>query len=450
MADLERTGRLPVIDWQKHPAIVLESDDWGYCGWVPDQTACEELKQLPSHRSSLEDPMVEPYFGSTLESAPDMQRLGQCLREFRGGDGYPALMQANYILGAPDFVVMKAEGCQQFEAQGFPAYKDRWRRPGLGDTVLKMIDEGLWAAEYHGWLHFNLDQWLEDLRQGEERTNWGFEREMTVTGLERQDFEYDPSLDRKRIASLLHAGILQFEEFFGRKPKSTAAPDFGWNDEIETLWRQEGIQVVQGWRSQKKRFRRLTILDKLSRRITRPPVYRKERSHLVYLSQSAALEPMYARAGDQRYSPSTCIKRIESTWGSNRPAVIATHRFNYVHLDQERVQDSCDMLKDFLKEIHRMNPNTIFLTDWELAQLHYRGWSVRHAGIGKLRARNYLDRSCWIRIDFEEQQEPSLKVFQLPQRQQIQPEIRKPMGDEEDLWIEVELPPGNYTLEYQD
>ena len=87
------------VDWGRLRAVVIQSDDWGLCAWVPDDRAYRALTDAPAWRT----PAGRIYGRSTLESAQDVARLVETLLEFRGGDGFPPVWQANTIMGAPDF-----------------------------------------------------------------------------------------------------------------------------------------------------------------------------------------------------------------------------------------------------------------------------------------------------------------------------------------------------------
>jgi len=92
------------MDWRRLKAVVLESDDWGLCAWVPDDQAHRALAVLPAFRS----PAGLRYGRSTLESAADVTSLAATLLEWRGGDGFPPVLQANTIVANPDYEAMSS------------------------------------------------------------------------------------------------------------------------------------------------------------------------------------------------------------------------------------------------------------------------------------------------------------------------------------------------------
>src|SRR5262245_29941528 len=132
-------------------AVVFESDDWGFCAWSPDEHALRVLADTPSFRT----PPGRRYGGSTRESANDVLALSQTLMEFRGGDGFPPVWQANTVMSAPDFAAMRPPlfEMEELPLVDLPGAPSRWARPGMWDEVVKARDIGVWWVKLHGLHH---------------------------------------------------------------------------------------------------------------------------------------------------------------------------------------------------------------------------------------------------------------------------------------------------------
>src|SRR5207248_7286206 len=87
------------VDWRRLRAVVIESDDWGLCAWVPDENAHAALSGEPAFRSTS----GVRYGRSTLETAGDVRELADVLVGWRGGDGFPPVLQANTVVANPDY-----------------------------------------------------------------------------------------------------------------------------------------------------------------------------------------------------------------------------------------------------------------------------------------------------------------------------------------------------------
>ena len=117
------------LEWRRMKAVVFESDDWGFCAWSPDEHAFRVLSDTPSFRTAA----GRRYGGSTLESAADVKALARTLMEFRGGDGFPPVWQANTVMASPDFARLRAPMFEvsQLPLVDLPESPSRWARPGM-------------------------------------------------------------------------------------------------------------------------------------------------------------------------------------------------------------------------------------------------------------------------------------------------------------------------------
>ena len=121
------------LNWHGLRAVVLQSDDWGLCAWSPDEQAFRVLADTPAFRSAA----GARYGRSTLESAGDVSQLRQLLLEFRGGDSFPPVWQANTIVSSPDYERLTPPLFQvdPLPLVDAPCTPSRWRRPGLWEEV---------------------------------------------------------------------------------------------------------------------------------------------------------------------------------------------------------------------------------------------------------------------------------------------------------------------------
>jgi len=75
-----------------------------------------------------------------------------------------------------------------------------------------------------------------------------------------------------------------------------------------------------------------------------------------------------------------CLGQIRRAWRSGEPAVVETHRINYVHLDEAVRREGLEALASVLASLEQGAEGLpLFLTDSELAQLDRGGtcWCVR-------------------------------------------------------------------------
>lgn len=368
------------LDWTRLRAVVLESDDWGLCAWSPDEQGWRALADQPVFRS----PGGRRYAGSTLERAEDVRQMAALLGEFRGGDGFPPVWQANTILAAPDYAKLLPPA---FEADTLPlielpAAPSRWQRPRLWEELTLARMAGIWWPELHGLHHLPAHAWLAALRRGDSDARRAFEHQSPVCAAVDGSGEYAPAEPAEWRTRDLEIAVARFRQLFGRLPASLCPPDYRWDERLERDAERLGVTAFQGKGEQLghafPRVRRLLL------RYRWPHV----QGARFYLPPRIAFEPHGHGAGSRVGAPAA-HRAAREAWQRGQPAVISTHRVNYVHLDAAAADAGRAQLRDLLQRL--VGDNAVFVTDHEVRQLQERAWSLREIG-----ERGVLIRYCGV------------------------------------------------------
>jgi hypothetical protein len=389
--------------WRRLKAVVLESDDWGLCAWSPDDQAHRVLTDTPAFRS----PAGRLYGRSTLESAADVNRLVETLLEFRGGDGFPPVWQANTVVAAPDYARLEPP---LFEVPSMPvlelpAAPSRWQRPGLWEAVRSACESGVWWPELHGFHHLPEQAWLTALRRNESDARRAFEQQSPVCEAVEAGGEFDASEPAALKREHLSRAIEIFTRLFGRAPSSFCPPDYRWDDAFEAEAERLGVTL---WQGRAERARR--ALPRL-RRLMRGLSWRASSGARFYMPARIAFEPRgnpappphRAAPGDDgddgarvRLGVADAHRRARAAWSAGRPAVVSTHRLNYAHLDPAWSDAGRGALRDLLRRL--AGDGAVFLTDAEVRQIQERGWSTRAIGARGTLLRFHAEPRLPIRI----------------------------------------------------
>jgi hypothetical protein len=357
------------VDWRRLKAVVLESDDWGLCAWVPDDAAHRALADSPAFRT----PAGRVYGRSTLEHAADVTRLVATLLEFRGRDGQAPVWQANTVMASPDYARLAPPfTCDRLPLLRDPAYPSRWERPGLREAIEHARQAGVWWPELHGLVHLPESAWLAALRAGARDALAAHAQQCFVCEAVEASAEYDarePSGLRRRA---LVQAVAWFHERFGRRPESLIAPDYRWDDQLEADAAAEGITALQGRSEQMGRpLRRLR--HGLARRR-----WQRGSGRPFDLPPRIAFEPRGDASGQARLGAAHARRAVHAAWERGMPAVVSSHRVNYAHLDPDWSAAGRRALADLLGPLAR--DGAIFLTDAEVCSLDRHGWSLRPLG----------------------------------------------------------------------
>ncbi|MBU0741597.1 hypothetical protein KJ554_04490 [bacterium] len=363
------------VDWTAARAVVIESDDWGLCGFTPSRGALDSI----DIEAICPGEFPPVYLYSTLEDGATVARLADLLSAHPGRDGVPAVFQPNYIMGSLSYAASTPDNTDRIWRRAIlPSLPEKYGRDDLWPAVRQAIAAGVWWPEYHGMWHYDPE-----------------DRRTTVAGNgEAQDAarlgllifpdgarSYELALDRdpEEFIAELREGMGAFAKLFGRAPQSVAAPDYAWDRLRERMWLREGLRIIQAKREQRSLSKlEVTIWDRIWKVCERSWRYLTEKE-IVYLNRNCRLEG--AQAEDSSRHASTCIESVQRAWRSGEPAIVGTHRVNYAHFDPETVDVGFAALVHVLDQLGGdPEHEPIYLTDVETAQLLRSGTSLRSSG----------------------------------------------------------------------
>jgi hypothetical protein len=358
------------LDWGRLRAVVLQSDDWGLCAWVPDEQAHRVLADTPAWRSTA----GRVYGRSTLESAADVQALSELLLEFRGGDGLPPVWQANTVMAAPDYGSLRPPGFEVDELPLVlsPEVPSRWQRPGLAEQLAQASASGAWWPELHGLHHVPETTWLHALRRGQADARRAHEQQSAVCEAVEGSGELDPGEPLAVRARGLTRAVEHFRTRYGRDPGSFCPPDYRWDDAIEAQGETLGLRTWQG-----KAEQHGVAVPRLRRWILEHR-WPHQQGVRFYLPPRIAFEPRGRLGMEGRLGGAAAHRAVRAAWSRGQPAVISTHRVNYVHLDQAWCEAGRGALRDLLARL--CADGAVFVVDAEVRSMVERAWSVRPIG----------------------------------------------------------------------
>jgi hypothetical protein len=359
-------GPRSAIDWRSLRAVVIESDDWGLAGFVPDADSWRGLDRDELDTGSF--PGV--YWLSTLEDSSMVSKLNLVLSGHLGRDGHPAVLQPNYVMSS------LAHDGEQWVSYDLPHLPPMYQRPGLWIAVEKGVAGGTWYPEFHATWHYDPDLRKKDALGSDiaqKVTDRGIllfpgsERAKEL-GLWRSEQDLEEELDHS---------LTVFLGLFGRDVTSVMAPDYHWDDRIETMWESRNLKVIQGKREQRNPSLGTGKSARLRKYVLRQWA-RLRHPGRTYLERNCRLEPVQAPDPDSVVK--ACVEDTRRAWAAGQPAVVESHRVNFAHSDSALVALGRDALDHYLEEISAYGDDgPVFLTDHELAQLYARGtsWCVR-------------------------------------------------------------------------
>ena len=366
------------VEWGAARVVVIESDDWGLCGFFP------AAAPTAAARAHLGGGFPPPYWDSTLEDSADVAALAGLLARHAGRDGLPPVLQANMIVSALEPPGAERPADVAWRRIDLPDLPRGYARPGLVAAVDAAIGAGVWRPELHGAFHYDPAR-----REAALATHPGLRPLLEETVLcPGSDTAWELGCWRAtgELRGELARSVAVFTARFGHRPVSVCAPDYVWDPRCERLWAEQGLTVIQAKREQLDSRRPRGGMVARGRKALARAWDRWRHPERSYLDRNCRFEP--AQAPDSAAALAGCLAAIRQAWARGEPAIVETHRVNFVSLAPGAAAAGRRQLDRLLAAL-AADPGgrPLYLTDAELAQLGRDGTSCAWRG-GSLVVRN--------------------------------------------------------------
>lgn len=346
--------------------LVLESDDWGSIR-IPDAESARKMINLGL--LSNNDPFSK---FDTLETAADLEALFSVLSQFKDTHGNSPIITGNMVVGNPDFIKIKANSYSEYHFEEFSqTYKKQERGADTFSVLQKGIEARFFFPQYHAREHLNVNTWMHLLQSGEQDFHKAFDLECFAidykSNINRRNnlmatYDYNSADDLVFIRQSINEGLAVFEKHFQFKSVTTIAPCYVWDSAVEDAFLENGLNVFQGSRFQ-------NVPNSNSSDFIKIFHYNGEKvNDKIYLSRNGLFEPSLNQNIDW---VDKAMESIATAFAWKKPAVIGTHRLNYV---SSLVPDNRDRnlmsLKQLLTKVLQKWPDIEFAHSADLANLY--------------------------------------------------------------------------------
>jgi len=300
----------------------------------------------------------------SLASEQDIQSLFEILIKHKDRSGKHPIVTSNFVMANPDFKRIRDSDFTEYHYELFPDTLNRYGYKQSFQLWKQGINEGLLLPQFHGREHINVALWMNALRQNDQDTMVAFNFGMTgifpksnhlrgnkmMVALNDNGFESSANLDY-----ILKDGLTLFEGVFGFQSRTFMAPVFTWRPEIERTLAVNGIQGIQG------AFRQIVPHGKsISHTLGS-----RSRDGLYYLTRNCSFEP-----ATNNSTVSQCMHEIEKAFYWRKPAVISSHRINYIgSIHTENREKNLTQLNILLAKILGKWPDVEFFSSVDLLDL---------------------------------------------------------------------------------
>jgi hypothetical protein len=357
-----RHNLMSLPGWRnKRKILVIESDDWGSIR-MPTKEVYNKFISNGFDISGSDYNRLD-----TLESNDDLNMLFEILQKHKSKTCTKPSITANCVVGNPDFQKIRQSDFQEYFYE--PVTETLKRYPGR-ENVEALWKEGnklgVFHPQFHAREHVNVIRWMNALRERTPEIMFTFDNETTFSGNGDYNFmevlDYNSPADLLTMKESLSEGLDLFEKMFGYRSLSFIPPCYTWNSDVEEVLHKKGVRYIQGLIVQ-------SIPTGTFGNYRRKIHFLGSRNNYgqYFLVRNAFFEPSLSKLIDP---VSECLNRINIAFRWRKPAIISSHRINYVgSLDEKNRSYNLMLLDELLGRIIKLWPDVEFMTSDQLGNL---------------------------------------------------------------------------------
>lgn len=346
--------------------VVFESDDWGSVR-MPSREIYEKclIAGYPVDKISY-----ERY--DSLLSQDDLELLFELLGDFRDINGNHPVFTANCVVANPDFERIKSGHSQNYYyepiTETFKKYPHHSRN---FEIWLEGLERGVFFPQYHAREHLNVSKFMKALREEDKDAHWALLNHMpgsipkgpkVMGNYYVEATRYDSLADKNEKLRIYLEGLDLFEKLFGYKSESIIPTNYTWSHDFNQPVYEKGVRYFQGNRTMREPMPGLK--DKYHRN------YLGKTNNLgqIYLVRNVIFEPSML-IKNYNDPVSKCLNDMSIAFAMNKPAIIGTHRLNYVGFIDVRNRDrNLQLLKEVIRTALKSWPDIQFITSCKLGE----------------------------------------------------------------------------------
>lgn len=350
----------------KRKILVFESDDWGTIR-MPSKETQQKLVKLGLNAD-------KNYYNNndSLESNEDMEALFTVLSKYKDKNGRNAAFTPICLVANPDFDKIRENN---FKEYFYEPVTETLKKYGAShnrvyDLWKEGIDKKIFVPQFHGREHLNVKRWMDALNGDFPVTKICFEHNFfgmsdEESNEKRGEFlaavDIDELSDNKNLSNILKDGLNLFEKLCGYKAEYFVAPNSLMNTELEKDLSEMGIKYLIGSRNQPESLGNGKYKNNFRY------IGKKNQYGQTFLVRNSQFEHGQSL---QQYGYDKCLRDIEVAYKWNKPAVISTHRVNYIgFINEKNRKQGLEQLDMLLSNVVKKWPDVEFMTSVELGEL---------------------------------------------------------------------------------
>lgn len=348
----------------KRKLIVIESDDWGSIR-MPSNSVFNQLSNSGVDLVSGDSKRYNSF--DTIADRTDFEELYNVLLKFKDSTGRPPVITAMSVVANPDFERIRNDGFNNYYFEPITTTMEKYGYDNCIQSWRDGIERRLFTPQFHGREHLNVAVWMRALKNGDNHTMLSFEHEMwgfrnvnqfNISYQAAFDVEYPEDISIQK--EVLTSGLNLFKDLFGYRATCFVPPNGPFNRELEKAAFDSGIKFIgtskihlepMGQGVRKKGYHYLGEENSLGQR---------------YITRNCFFEPN--QPGTSWVE--SCVSDINNAFFWGKPAVLSSHRTNYIGvLDVRNREKGLKQLDELFSIVLRKWPEAEFVTTAELGSI---------------------------------------------------------------------------------
>lgn len=345
----------------KRKIVVIESDDWGSLR-MPNKNVYNSVIGKGIHLDRC------PYSKyDTLETEEDLVALYEVFNRINKKFNKTPIITTNFLAANPDFEKIKENKFLSYEYENIAiTYNKNKNSQSIKYILREGFNNQYIRPQFHGREHLNVKMWMKLLNENK-AVKTAFDYNIFALSFNNTDTIKMPYLAsfmkleyNDDFSDIISSGIKEFKEFFGFYPQSFIAPVYVWDQNVEKVISEYEFNSIQGL-FYRKNFN--NYLDPKPKKIRRN--FKKNSDFgQIQLVRNCFFEPSTSSHLDW---VDECLKDVEVAFNWNRPAIICSHRLNFVGgMDEMNRNKNLKEFEKLISNIIKKWPDVVFVSSDEI------------------------------------------------------------------------------------
>ncbi|MEQ9385008.1 MAG: hypothetical protein RIF36_24350 [Imperialibacter sp.] len=344
--------------------VIVESDDWGSVR-MPSLNILAKLKSSGLDMESGDSARYNQ--NDTLASVADLSALFDVLLSVKDSNGRPLVFTPVSLTANPDFGKIRESGFSQYFFETLPATFNRFGLSNALELWKEGIDKGIFIPQFHGREHLNVAAWMRALQENDRETRqafdlgvWGYTNKNRFNVMYQAAFDLELASDLESQSEILSSGLDLFQQQWGFKASYFVPPNGPLNNSLENVIARKGLSYISSPKIQ---------IEPLGGGVTKRNfrwLGKKNKWGQSYITRNCFFEPSIPGTD----WVGSCLRDISIAFRWQKPAVISTHRVNFIGgLNESNRKNGVEAFHRLARQIISMWPEVEFMTSTELGRL---------------------------------------------------------------------------------